>query len=400
MSEAVRAQDLVWTIPPVERARALAARFAQTAARSDESGELPAENFTALHRNGLIGLTAPVSHGGAGAGLAEAAEVIRIIAGGEPSTALILFMQYQNLAGLPRGRWSPALVAEVLADAVRNGALINSLRVEPELGSPSRGGLPETTARRTDTGWTISGRKIYSTGSTALGWMIVWAKTDEPAPRLGRFLVPAGSPGIDIVPSWDSLGMRATASHDVIFDEVAIPHRYAADVRLPQEWQGKEPGDAAWHAALLSSVYHGIARAARDWLVGFLNERVPSNLGRPLSSLPRFQQEVGRIEQLLLVNDAMIGALASDIDEGRIPTTDRSSLTKVTVTENAIAAVELALRLTGNHGISRNNPLERHYRNVLCGRIHTPQDDSALVAAGKAALGEDTRHQASSEHLS
>ena len=395
MSEAVRAQDLVWTVPPVERARALAVRFAQTAARFDESGELPAENFAALHRSGLIGLTAPVSHGGAGVGLAEAAEVIRVIAGGEPSTALILFMQYHNLAGLPRGRWSPALVAEVLADAVRNGSLINSLRVEPELGSPSRGGLPETTARRTDSGWTISGRKIYSTGSTALGWMIVWARTDEPEPRVGRFLVPAGSPGVTIVPSWDSLGMRATASHDVLFDEVAIPHRYAADVRLPQEWQGKEPVDAAWHAALLSSVYHGIACTARDWLVDFLNERVPSNLGKPLSSLPRFQQEVGRIEQQLLVNETMIGALARDIDEGRVPSNDRSSLTKVTVTENAISAVELALRLTGNHGISRNNPLERHYRNVLCGRIHTPQDDSALVAAGKSALG-----QASSEHLS
>ena len=57
------------------------------------------------------------------------------------------------------------------------------------------------------------------------------------------------------------------------------------------------------------------------------------------------------------------------------------------MTANAIRAVELALQLTGNHGLARQNPLERHYRDVLCSRIHTPQNDAILVAAGKAALG-------------
>jgi alkylation response protein AidB-like acyl-CoA dehydrogenase len=45
------------------------------------------------------------------------------------------------------------------------------------------------------------------------------------------------------------------------------------------------------------------------------------------------------------------------------------------------------LSLTGNHGLSRANPLERHYRDVLCGRVHTPQDDSTRTGLGRAALG-------------
>ncbi len=53
---------------------------------------------------------------------------------------------------------------------------------------------------------------------------------------------------------------------------------------------------------------------------------------------------------------------------------------------NAIRAVEIGLELTGNPGISRRNPLERHYRDVLCSRIHSPQADTVLVAAGKAGL--------------
>ena len=59
-----------------------------------------------------------------------------------------------------------------------------------------------------------------------------------------------------------------------------------------------------------------------------------------------------------------------------------ANLAKVTITDNAIQAVNIALELTGNHGLSRQNPLERHYRNVLCGRVHTPQSDSAWLAAG------------------
>ena len=113
---------------------------------------------------------------------------------------------------------------------------------------------------------------------------------------------------------------------------------------------------------------------------------MPANLGAPLASLPRVQEAVGEIEKLLFVNRSLIAGIARDTDEGSPPTIEQAALVKVAVTENAIAAVERCLKLSGNHGISRDNPLERHYRDVLCGRIHTPQDDSALAAAGRLAL--------------
>jgi len=56
------------------------------------------------------------------------------------------------------------------------------------------------------------------------------------------------------------------------------------------------------------------------------------------------------------------------------------------VTSNAIRAVELAIEATGNPGLSRNNPLQRHYRNVVCGRVHTPQNDVVLQGVGKAVF--------------
>jgi alkylation response protein AidB-like acyl-CoA dehydrogenase len=64
-----------------------------------------------------------------------------------------------------------------------------------------------------------------------------------------------------------------------------------------------------------------------------------------------------------------------------------SNVIKLTVTNNAVAVVEDALSLSSNHGLSRSNPLERHYRDVLCGRVHTPQDDATRVAIGRSSLG-------------
>jgi alkylation response protein AidB-like acyl-CoA dehydrogenase len=368
----------------LSRARELSQAFAEGAALVDREAIFPADNFSRLRDNGLLALTAPSAWGGGGAGLSDASRVITEIAKGEPSTALILFMQYVNLALLPRGRAPEPIARQIVGDAVSSGALINSLRVEPDLGSPARGGLPETTARRTENGWRLSGTKIYSTGSTGLTWMLVWARTDEPDIRVGRFLVRANAAGISIMPSWNTLGMRATVSHAVTFRDVELAFDAAVDISPAAEQRGKEPLESAWSACLLGSVYHGIALSARDWLVGFLNSRRPSNLGAPLSSLPRVQEALGRIEEKLFCNEQLLARLGQRVDEGDALPPNHLGFLKSIVTENAIVVVEEALKLTGNHGISLDNPLERHHRNVLCGRIHTPQQDAVWTAAGRA----------------
>ena len=369
-----------------EIAKTLGAEFSATASRYDETGEFPHDNFRRLHRAGLLALTAPAAHGGRGAGLHEAATVVGEIARGEPSTALILAMQYTNLAILPGKRWPAPIAQRVLSDAVTKGALINALRVEADLGTPLRGGLPATTARRTPDGWSISGRKIYSTGIAGLSWGLVWARTDEDEPRVGLFLVPTDAPGLSIEETWNPLGMRATASHDVILNDVRVPLDHAVDLRAPAEWGERDAEQSVWMAVLISAIYDGVARAARDWLVTFLHERKPANLGAALATVPRIQQAVGEIEELLAINARLLHSAARDSDAGEPPAPGESNLLKLAITENAISAVEKALKLTGNHGVSRHNPLERHYRNVLCARIHSPQEDMVRTTAGRAAL--------------
>ncbi|MDB4973907.1 MAG: putative acyl-CoA dehydrogenase [Myxococcaceae bacterium] len=367
----------------------LTRRFAESAEAYDRSAEFPQANFEALHRAGLLGLTVPRELGGRGAGLHEAMRVLSAVARGEPSTALILFMTYSYHAGSAKTQaWPRPLYEKLAREAASEISLIGGLRVEPELGTPVRGGMPKTEARRSADGWLLSGTKIYSTGSTGLRWYAVWAKTDEPEPRVGSFLVRADSPGIRIVPAWDHLGMRATVSHEVVFTDTPVPLDHALDIRTPTAWAQKptEGAPSLWNALAISTIYDGVAQAARDWLRDYLKQRVPANLGAALSTLPRFQEKFGEIEALLYANRVLIENAARRADAGESVSGTEANLIKFLATSNAIRAVELGLELTGNPGLSRKNPLERHYRDVLCSRIHSPQNDTILVGAGRAAF--------------
>jgi alkylation response protein AidB-like acyl-CoA dehydrogenase len=383
-------QELAVDTAPVmfERANGLAGEFAARAAVHDREASFPFENFTRLSEAGLLALTVPAALGGAGAGALDAARIIGILAKADPSTALVLSMHtIQHLVMARSTRWPARLARKLARETVEGVALINALRVEPDLGSPSRGGLPATIARKTGNGWRLNGRKIYSTGAPILKWYAVWAKTDEPELRVGLFLVPAGLPGTRIVETWDHLGLRASGSHDVVFDDVVFPLDHEIDVRKPDEWLVPDFTQSTVHAIFVAAIYDGVARAARDWLVEFLKNRVPSNLGASLATLPRVQEVVGGIEARLAVNARLIESFAGDFDEGVLLGASESNIIKLTVTNNAVAIVEDALSLTSNHGLARANPLERHYRDVLCGRVHTPQDDATRVNAGRLALG-------------
>jgi alkylation response protein AidB-like acyl-CoA dehydrogenase len=160
----------------------LTAELAPLGAAHDRDASFPFDALARLHAAGLMGLTVSRALGGAEAPLSHCLSLVEAVAQGCPATALVFTMQLIHQRVLAHSRtWPAALRDKVGRDAVENGALLNALRVEPGLGSPSRGGLPETTASRAPGGWVLNGRKIYSTGSPGLTWFMVWARTDEDA---------------------------------------------------------------------------------------------------------------------------------------------------------------------------------------------------------------------------
>ncbi|OLL30987.1 acyl-CoA dehydrogenase [Burkholderia sp. SRS-W-2-2016] len=375
-----------------QRAAALAREFEQLAPHHDRTGEAPAAQFDALQNADLLRLVVATADGGHGAGLAAASAVVREIAYGDPSVALILAMHYSQHAAIVhaeregRDEWPSHLARRLSRSAATGPALLNAAQVEPGLGSPSHGGLPDTIARRDGDYWRVSGHKLYVTGSTLLSWISVLARTDEAEPRLGQFLIPRDAPGVRIVETWDPLGMRASISHDVLLSDVAVPLADVVALKPAALGLQRNPHSTAWYFTLIAGVYDGAARAARDWLVRFLNERRPNSLGGvPLAGLPTIQQSVGELELLLQTSDWLLKSSSAALDHGSAPDSLAGTV-KQTVIDNAIKAVDIALELAGNHGLARANALERHHRNVLCSQIHAPSNRLLSGNTGRAIL--------------
>jgi alkylation response protein AidB-like acyl-CoA dehydrogenase len=393
-------QTAVTDLPPLvlDRLPEVAARLAERAEQHDREGSFPFEGIEQVHAAGLLTATVGAQYGGPDAGLPTVVEILRVLGSADPSVALVTAMTlFTHAAQSVSGSWPERHYRRLLEDSATAPALVNALRVEPELGTPARGGLPATTARQDpDTGdWLLTGQKIFSTGAVGLRWLAVWARTDEETPRVGSFLVradePGHTPGVRIEPTWDHLGLRASRSDDVFFDDVRIPADATSGLVDPTATDPRrDPGLVVWNNLGLTALYLGVAQAARDWLITFLNERTPSGLGKPLATVPRFHAEVGQIEAQLIAAVDLVSALALRFDSGDPEAARHAPAAKLIGTRAAIDAVQRAVALIGNNALTRRNPLERHLRDVLCSRVHTPQDDSILAGLGQAALARYT----------
>jgi alkylation response protein AidB-like acyl-CoA dehydrogenase len=366
----------------------LAEQMAVRAPEHDRAGSFPHEAFQLLHESGYLALTVPEEYGGRGATPLETALAQSRLARGDGAVALGTTMHLVLVGRLAEGRpWPEELFARFCREVVASGALINSAASEPALGSPSRGGLPATTATKVDGGWRIDGRKSWTSLAPALRYAIVSTAIHREGaePRRANFLVPMAAEGVRIEETWDNLGMRASGSHDVVLEGVIV----GDDAPLPGDDAAKGGDPRGW-GAVVGAVYHGIGTAARDYAIRYARERKPTGLPGPIAELPTIQHRVAEIELLILQAGAVYFGTLAEWDahpERRGEIAWRLAAGKYLTTNNAIKVTDLALRVTGSAGLLRAQPLERYFRDVRAGLGHPPADDIALTTIGKAALG-------------
>jgi alkylation response protein AidB-like acyl-CoA dehydrogenase len=366
-----------------------AQRFAERAAHFDRDNAFPFENFEELHKSGYLALTVPEEYGGSGADPLEFAMAQERLAHGCGSTALAATMHLSLLGRQGEIRsWPGETYARICRDVVERGALINNVNSEPDLGSPSRGALPSTTAVRTPAGWRVNGHKRWASLSVALSYLCVLAAADDGVepPHRATFLVPADTPGIRIEETWDNLGMRATASHDIIFENVDVPF----DALLPGEISGLPSGGLGWWTFPSAAVYLGVAGAARDFAIDYAKNRKPNGMTTTIAELPNIQRLIAEIDLLLMQARSVLYETAEEWNHdpnGRDGLAARLAAIKYLSTNYAIQVTDLALRVVGSAGLSRSNPLERYFRDVRTGLGQPPMDDAALATIGKSALG-------------
>lgn len=348
--------------------------LAARAEEHDRDACFPYQGIEVVHDAGLLTLTVSERQGGPGAGLADTVRVLMELGRGDPSVALVTALTLLVHARQARtSQWPEAVYADLLADSVRGPALVGVL-------GPTGGSGQGVTARRGDGCWLLTGCEPGVAGAEALAWMVVTARTDEEQPREGVFLVQGDTPGVQVEPTWDQLGLRATASHDVVFEAVEVGDD--AVVRLGARSGDDDPLDRAWTDLALPAVYLGVARAARNWLVRALR---PTLLDGPVQGSP-LQTAVGSVEVELTTAEELLLALARGVDEGSPEALSRTAAGRIVATRSAVSVVEQAVALSGGAGLSRAHPLERHFRDVLHARGHGQREHELLAEAGRQAL--------------
>jgi len=263
----------------------LAAEIAKTAAQHDAAGSFPHDHFDTLTQRGALRLTVPQAHGGEGYSLYETLIFQERLARGSGSTALALGWHLMVFGYLGHTlRWQPEALASLAADAVQRGQLINVLVTEREAGNLLRGARPGTVARRVEGGYVLSGRKAFCSSAPRLQKMIVYAWVEDEG-RVAEFLVPR-TEGVRVIENWNTLGMRSTGSHDIKFDQVQLaPEALLSYIELGQV--GSFTVASRAYGLQLSAVYLGVARAARDFALGFADRYQPRVWANRCSKPPR-----------------------------------------------------------------------------------------------------------------
>lgn len=395
---------------PDERARALEV-CAELACEFRAAGpELDAENrfshalAAKLRACGLPGLNIPKRFGGWGADIATTARCMETLAVGDPAIALGFNMHF-GVIGFFRGMWSEAHQARFFPGVARDGHLFDGAYSETRAGVS---GLADTRAIPVPGGWRIHGRKSWGTLSLAADFhtfnaTITDAAGELPATHAERlaqevmFVCPADAPGLSIAHTWDALGMRASGTETVVFDDVFVPQGDLVSSAF-------RPGlfaNLEWQTLTFASIYLGLARRAFAETVEIVrNKRLGATAAASDVAL-RDQQlvQVGLGEMRVLIEAAAnsIEVATLRLNESRDLPGDPAlrlallEVPKVLATENAIHVVDIGMRLVGGSSFRRGHVLEKLYRDARSGPFHPLTTDQLLELLGQAELGAPVR---------
>jgi acyl-CoA dehydrogenase len=370
----------------VELAARLGAEFAPRAAAHDRDNTFVAGNFARLRELGYLALAVPTALGGLGASMRQVCYAQAELAKHCAATALAVNMHlYQTLANAYRWRnGAPG------ADAVLRRIAADGLVLMTSGGSD--GIWPSATAVQEDGGYRVTGRKMFCSQAPVADVLTTMAVLDDPreGPVVLLLAIPTGSDGFEIVETWDTLGMRATASHDVQLDGVFVPE---AQVVGRRPWGRIDPvlRNAGIHfAPPVAAVYYGVAAGARDEAVRTVARRQTGD-GHQLAQEPLVQRQVGLIEHKLRTAWwSLLGALNELGDDYALGPSTLATvmLAKRQAVTEAVKVVDLAMDVLGGRSYYRRAALERAYRDVRAGTYHPLTPEVTLTYAGKLALGD------------
>ena len=355
----------------------LGKEFAEREEMVDETDSFVADNYALLKTSGLVEAGVPVEFGGGGASISELAQMLRTMAHYCGSTALAFAMHTQQVA-IPAWRWKHQKVAAV-------EPLLKRIAAERIIVLTSGGSdwLPGSgKAERVDGGYKITARKNFVSACPFGSLLMTSAILEEQGQEKSvlHFGIPMNSTHVRIDPVWKTMGMRGTASHDVIIDGHVVPEAAVALKRRAGEWHPLFHIIGSIAITLVYGVYLGVAERARQIAVDIAKKRRADH---------HIMQLVGQMDSELcgarLAHAHMLEACNSD-------TLNAESVNSVMigrrqVAQHALRAVELAMEAAGGAAYFRIKGLERRFRDVQGARYHPMQPNQQAEYTGAMALG-------------
>ncbi len=343
--------------------REFAAReIAPNVSRWDEASEFPAEVVKQLGQMGLLGIIFPVEYGGAGLGYVDYVLAIEELSAVDGSVGIIvaahnsLCSNHIFLAGTEeqRRRYIPRLAS---------GEWLGAWGLtEPGSGSDAAGA--RTTAVRKGDKWVLNGNKTFITNGTYADVSVVIAVTDRElgTKGLSAFIVEKGTPGFRPGKKENKLGLRASDTAELIFEDCEIP----AENLLGKEGEGFVDSMRILDGGRISiaALSLGIGRGALDASLKYVKER--RQFGK---SIAEFQGIQWKLADMATELDAarLLTQRAAVLKDAGQKVTRESSMAKLKASEVAVRLCDEAVQLHGGYGFIKDYPVEKFYRDVkLC----------------------------------
>lgn len=359
----------------------------------DRDNSFFTEDFEQLRATGFLDIALPAEFGGHGLGLDGVSTALRRLAWASPATAVATNMHiyWTGVAAdlLRNGDDSCRFLLEQAAE----GKVLAAIHGEPGNDVPLF--LSTTTATKVDGGWTLDGHKYF--GSLSPVWDLAgfhaMDASDPDNPVIVHGFVTKDTDGVEIVDTWDTLGMRATQSHDTVLHGAFCPDSLVARVNAPG-FAGADlfhVGIFAWALLGFASVYDGAARRAFELAVEGAHQKTSIALTRSMAHHPGVQHNISEMRMKLDANEALLDKLTADWANG-VEHADwpvRLLVARHNIIGDSFDIVDRAMDLTGGAGAFKRNRMEQIFRDARMGRFHPGNTLLAHELIGKLCLGLD-----------
>ncbi len=367
-------------------------RFRGRAAALDRDNQYFHEDLEELRAAGYLAAVVPAEMGGWGLSLAEMARSQRRLARYAPATALAITMHtYWVGMALELGRAGDHSLRWI-QEAAAAGQVFAAGHAETGNDVPVL--MSTCKAERVKGGYKLTGRKQFGSNGPVWSWLGAHAiDADDPrGPQIVHAFVERDAPGVTVVETWDTLGMRATQSHDTVLDGVFVPDERIG--RVVPAFDASDPfvvAIAMWPLPLIAAVYLGIAERALELSADGARRKTSVAIEKGAYAYnPMVQHQVA---EMYLELDAANAAFERFVDEwvAGVDHGDdwvlRLYAMKWRAVEAAKRVVDIALDVSGGGGMFRSSELERLYRDVRCGGFHPGNDARTHEVIGQAVLG-------------